>query len=91
MADFYFVHDSNPNDGIGGGGCLASGGQVSTECEGPWINFHRVSTEFHASPYACICAKHLREAADGFEYEEVLSGGDVLPLRETKATPVTQD
>jgi hypothetical protein len=87
MASEFTVHETNPNDTIGGGGCLCAGGAISEDCEGPFINFFRVSTEFDASPYAVICAKHLRHVAETFEFEERLEGGDVHPLRETKREP----
>lgn len=91
MADFYFVHDTNPNDAIGGGGCLASGARASEDCSGKWIQFHRVSTEHDASPYAVICEHHLAEVANGYEFEDVLSGGDRLPVRDQRREPIEAD
>jgi len=84
MADTFFLHESNPNDEIGGGGCLASGRVASEDCSGRWIHFHRVSTEFNESPYAVICERHYHEVLDQIEEQEPLPAGDVLPLRETK-------
>ena len=60
---------------------------MSEDCEGPWINFFRVSTEFDASPYAVICKKHLEQVVDQRPFEERLAGGDVHPIRETKRIP----
>lgn len=83
MSDFYTVHPTNPNDQIGGGGCLASGGRVSEDCDGEWIHFFRTSTEHDGSPYAVICTKHLAEVAEGYDAEERQGAGDVHPVRET--------
>lgn len=88
MGDFFFVHQKNPNDSIGGGGCLATGRAAGEDCDGRWINFFRVSTEFDASPHSVICEKHLREVLDKLEYEEELTDGDVLPIRDTKRVSV---
>lgn len=89
MSDFYFKHRHNPNDRTGGGGCLATGGVPSEDCKGPWVNFHRVQTEYHASPYAVICRYHLNELNRTIADEEVQTEGDPLPLRQ--ATPITRE
>lgn len=89
MADFYFKHEHNPNDRIGGGGCLATGGIAGEDCRGPWVNFHRVQTEYHASPYATICSYHLALLNDSIRDEELQTDGDPLPLR--PATPITAE
>ena len=91
MADFYTVHESNPNDTVGGGGCLASGARPSEDCKGRWIHFFRVSTEFDASPYAVICEKHLAEVIEGYQFEDVQPAGDVLPIRETQRVLAEDD
>jgi hypothetical protein len=78
MADFYMVHATNPNDKTGGGGCLATGGRKGEDCAGPWIEFHRVSTEFDASPYSVICAKHLAQVSRQFKKQEQTAPGDEL-------------
>lgn len=87
--DGFSVHLHNPNDRTGAGGCLVSGGHANEDCRGPWIHFWRTSTEFHASPYAVICAKHFAEVAESWEDCEVQTDGDPLPLR--KAEPVTRE
>jgi len=81
MIDFAFVHETNPNDAIGGGGCLATGGRPGEDCKGKWINFHRVQTEEMASPYAVICEHHLEQLIAELPDIEVQAAGDVLPLR----------
>jgi hypothetical protein len=82
MSDFYFVHRVNPNDTVGGGGCLAAGRTASEDCGGRWVNFFRASTEFNESPHSVICEKHLHELVDTIEDQDELVDGDALPLRE---------
>jgi hypothetical protein len=90
MADFYFKHEHNPNDSLGGGGCLASSrGQAHEDCRGPWYNFPYVQTEYALSPFAVICEYHLQRLIDTREDEEALTEGDPLPLRQY--TPVTRE
>jgi hypothetical protein len=81
MADHFQVHETNPNDTIGGGGCLATGGNAGEDCSGRWVNFFRVSTEFDASPYAVICEYHLAETVAQLAFEESQAPGDILPQR----------
>lgn len=79
--DFYVVHQTNPNDKIGGGGCVATGARAGEDCRGPWIEFPRVSTEHDASPYTVICEAHLVEVVQGYRKAEQIAAGDELPLR----------
>jgi hypothetical protein len=82
--DFYVVHETNPNDKIGGGGCVATGAHAGEDCEGPWIEFPRVSTEHDASPYTVICSYHLKAVTKGYRKVEQIAPGDVLPLRDVR-------
>lgn len=84
--DFYVVHETNPNDKIGGGGCVATGAHAGEDCSGPWIEFPRVSTEHDASPYTVICESHLKEVAKGYRKAEQQPAGDALPLRSGTVT-----
>lgn len=91
----FTVHDGNPNDRAGGGGCLATGGQPSEECAGKWINFFRTQTEYHASPFATICEHHLARVTETYQDDDVQHETDVLPLRKLQPvrredTPLTQ-
>lgn len=81
----FIVQDGNANDAFGGGGCLAVGPLANTECAGRYINFFRVQTEDHASPYAVICEKHLHDVLASYEDDEVQPVTDALPMR--PATP----
>lgn len=46
--------DVNPNDGIGGGGCLCSGLTKGRETTGPFVVFPASETEM-PSPHAVLC------------------------------------
>jgi hypothetical protein len=85
---FFTKHDTNPNDNFGGGGCLATGAAAGEDCEGAWVNFYRVSTEHNASPYAVICERHLKQVLEDLPFLDTQTGGDVLPVRETKRVPI---
>jgi hypothetical protein len=85
----FVVHDGNPNDQFGGGGCLAVGPLASTDCAGHYINFFRVQTEDHASPYAVICEKHLKDVLAHYGEDEPQPVADSLPMR--PATPAHSD
>lgn len=89
MNEGFTVHEHNPNDRFGGGACLVSGGKASEDCAGKWINFPTVSTEYHASPFATICEKHLAMVVAKYKDDEVQTDGDPLPLR--KAVPITRE
>lgn len=88
MATDFRIHEQNPNDGIGGGGSLTSGARANPDERGPWVHFFRVSTEHDASPYAVISLQRLRQIASEADFEEVIQGGDVLPVRETRRNVV---
>lgn len=73
-AQRFFLSETNPNDGIGGGGCLCS----PLKCEdasGPYAVFPSIETDSNLSPHVVICAPCAegvcRRAQDG----EVLAVG----------------
>lgn len=76
---FYSVHEKNPNDTVGGGGCVATGARKGEDCRGPWVNFFRTSTEFDASPHNVICIGHLHELVNTVSEQEIQPDGDELP------------
>jgi hypothetical protein len=78
---WYQKSPTNPNDAVGGGGCVATGAHKGEDCGGDWIVFTRISTEHDASPHAVICAKHLVELSKGYRTQEPMQigAGDVLP------------
>lgn len=65
------VYPENPNNKAGGSGCLVVGNIHSLDCQGPYVQFYRVSTEHDTSPYAVICAKHLAMVSRAFKKQEL--------------------
>lgn len=63
MSNFYVVQ-TNPNDEIGGGGCLCNGEQRGEDCQGPYAIFPATTTESNLSPHTVICRQCASEAAD---------------------------
>ena len=54
-AQRFYISETNPNDSIGGGGCLCSEGR----CEdrgGPYAVFHVTETDSRLSPHVVACA-----------------------------------
>jgi hypothetical protein len=54
-AQRYYIAETNPNDDIGGGGCLCS----ESRCEdrgGPYAVFNVTATDSNLSPHVVICA-----------------------------------
>lgn len=47
--------ETNPNDGIGGGGCLCSGLTKGRDTKPPYVIFPASETEM-PSPHAVLCA-----------------------------------
>lgn len=54
------VLDVNPNEEVGGGGCLTGGDEKREDCEGPYVVFPQVSTDSNISPHAVLCAACAR-------------------------------
>lgn len=60
----FAISDVNPNDDIGGGGCLHFGEEKSVDCEGPYVIFQNSSTDSTVSPHAVLCARCLKQVYD---------------------------
>lgn len=74
MAELFEVVETNPNDTVGGGGCLCHDGK-DTDCTGPYAVFYGNDMESTASPYPVLglgCALAIVERAKG----DVLVGGE---------------
>jgi hypothetical protein len=55
----FFVSDNNPNDGIGGGGCVCHPTKC-LDCKGPYAIFPATETDNNSSPHVVLslgCAK----------------------------------
>jgi hypothetical protein len=70
MLENFSIMDENPNDAMGGGGCLCSDTKVNG-CDGPYAVFNATETDFIQSPYPVIGAKCLCKAFDLLSGEEV--------------------
>lgn len=80
-AQRYYISETNPNDSIGGGGCLCSEGR----CEdrgGPYAVFHVTETDSNLSPHAVVCAPCVRAVVvdlDG-DAERLKAGEPVIDV-----------
>jgi hypothetical protein len=72
----FFVSDNNPNDGIGGGGCVCHPGK-NLDCKPPYAVFPACETDSNLSPHVVLslgCARaFVRKAKDK---TEILSSGE---------------
>lgn len=75
-AQRFYISETNPNDSIGGGGCLCSEGR----CEdrgGPYAVFHVTETDSHLSPHVVLCAPCARGVVGQLDGEQIKAGEDV--------------
>lgn len=82
----------NPNDTMGGGGCLC--GEVKpADCKPPYVVFMPTEMLSGVSPYPVLCATCLVDALAALENGEVLEiGARVTPSVDSPApTPPLQD
>ncbi len=75
MTERFQIVDVNPNDTVGGGGCLCSESKVA-DCKGPYAVFPVTDMENGLSPHVvigsqCICA--AQRALEG----DTLKGGEI--------------
>lgn len=57
----YTVAPENPNELVGGGGCLGNGDSKHEDCKGPYVIFQTVETASNQSPHAVLCYACLEE------------------------------
>lgn len=73
----FFISDNNPNDGIGGGGCVCSP-LKHEDCKGPFAIFPGTETDSNLSPHVVLslsCAKAFCAKAD-VAGDDILSSGE---------------
>ena len=80
----FIITDNNPNDDVGGGGCLCSPDKV-TDCKGPFAVFHVTDMDNPVSPHQVIGARCIKEIAAAVE-GETLDASQGVPY----APPVPQ-
>lgn len=78
MSERFTVSSVNPNDSVGGGGCLCSESKVE-DCKPPYVIFHVTETSSNLSPHVVGCANCIQKAAQAVEEGEVLSAGEPSP------------
>lgn len=62
MSEQYVIQDVNPNDAVGGGGCLCSESKVE-DCKPPYAVFFPTTTESNLSPHVVACQRCLLSAS----------------------------
>ena len=77
MSENFKIVDVNPNDNVGGGGCLCSESK-DTDCKGPFAVFYTTDMSSNVSPHPVIGAGCLRAAVAALD-GEVLAGGEPTP------------
>lgn len=78
MSARFQIVEVNPNDAVGGGGCLCNEG-ADVDCKGPYAVFFATEMANNLSPHVVIslsCAKAVVEAAEG---GDILAGGERDP------------
>lgn len=78
MSERFTVSSVNPNDSVGGGGCLCSESKVE-DCKPPYVIFHVTETSSNLSPHVVGCANCIQKAAQAIETGEMLSAGEPSP------------
>lgn len=79
MSGYFEIVETNPNDSVGGGGCLRSESK-HTDCRGPYVLFPYVEMENNLSPHAVICSAHLEEVHEALSDKGArLAGGEKDP------------
>jgi hypothetical protein len=76
MSETFILSDTNPNDGIGGGGCLCHPLKC-LDCKGPYAIFPATETDSNLSPHAVLslaCAKQI--AAKAKRKDQIVSAGE---------------
>lgn len=83
--EVFSINDKNPNDTVGGGGCLCHPDGKATGCEGPYVIFHAAETDSNLSPHCVVGAKCLKAATTKLlriergKDDALAAGEDVAP------------
>jgi hypothetical protein len=98
-AQRFHISETNPNDAIGGGGCLCSEGRCGDR-GGPYAVFYVTETDSNLSPHVVLCAPCARGVVDNLDGETIKAGepvvdADSVLIAETLVpaheNPVTED
>jgi len=92
MSQNYTISLENPNDEVGGGGCLCNE-ERTEDCVGPFVIFPSAETSSNASPHVVLCAKCalgaarlVEDVADGYKEPD-----EVIELPESEVEEVAID
>jgi hypothetical protein len=67
----FFISDTNPNVGVGGGGTLGSGAAANEDATGPFIIFPHTTTDSNVSPHSVISFQEFTEVYKAMcDYQE---------------------
>jgi hypothetical protein len=77
----FIVSDTNPNDNMGGGGCVCDPAK-QTDCKPPYVIAYGNDMESAVSPHVVACASCV-------EAWHVALGGEVLSAGERNTIPAT--
>jgi hypothetical protein len=81
------VSETNPNDAVGGGGCIGQGDSKHEDCRGPYVVFHAVETDNNLSPHVVLCSVCLEEASARAHVAEPVRAGQGDEYREPVDEP----
>jgi hypothetical protein len=75
-AERFYVSDTNPNDQLGGGGCVCSE-HKHVDCKGPYAIFNHTETDNNLSPHVVLsleCAAAFCAQAE--DPDNILAAGE---------------
>ena len=77
-AERFQVVEVNPNDAVGGGGCLCSEDR-NPDCKGPFAVFFHGETNSNISPHPVLCLGCADAFVKRAESDDILAGGESNP------------
>lgn len=91
-AQRFFISETNPNDAIGGCGCLCGDKHVEDR-SGPYAVFNHTETDSNSSPHVVICAPCARGVVEASTGEAIIAGQvvDVVDAVEISAPADERD
>lgn len=97
-AQRFFISETNPNDAIGGCGCLCGDTHVEDR-GGPYAVFNHTATDSNSSPHVVVCAPCVAAVTDAIGGEaiiagqvvEVLDAVEIVPPPEREPNPVADE
>ena len=73
-AEQFVVSQVNPNNSVGGGGCVCDE-EMQTDCKPPYIVFSHTMMDSVISPHTVMCANCVRIASEKLANDEQLMVG----------------